>query len=119
MRLTTLRKLKDEKDKKNEELKAINSEIDILEREIVSEMETDGLDKISVAGLGTASLSVKSVPTVADMEAFVAWCYENNRVDLIQKRVSSRACNDYIAETNEMPDGINMYEETKIGFRRN
>lgn len=118
-RLTTLRKLKDAKDKKNEELKAINAEIEVLERELVSEMEIDGLDKISIAGLGTASLSVKSMPTVSDMEAFVAWCYENNKVDLIQKRVSSKACNDYIEETNEMPDGINIYEETKIGFRRN
>lgn len=82
-------------------------------------MQTDGVDKISIAGLGTASLSIKNMPSVSDMEAFVSWCYENNRVDMIQKRVASKTCNDYIEETNEVPAGISMYSETKIGFRRN
>lgn len=118
-RMKTLRYLKEQKEQKSEELKAINSEIEILERELVDEMQTDGVDKISIAGLGTASLSIKNMPSVSDMEAFVSWCYENNRVDMIQKRVASKTCNDYIEETNEVPAGISMYSETKIGFRRN
>lgn len=117
-RLKTLRQLKEQKDKKNEELKAINSEIEQMERSIITEMETDGLDTISIRGIGTAYITAKQMPTVSDMESFVSWCYENNRTDMIQKRVSSKVCLDYMAETNEMPEGINIYTENKIGFRR-
>ena len=117
-RLKALRQLKEIKDKKNEELKAINSEIEQMERSIITEMETDGVDTVSIRGVGTAYITTKQMPTVADMESFVAWCYENNRTDMIQKRVSSKVCIDYITETNDMPEGINIYTENKIGFRR-
>lgn len=118
-RMKTLRKLKEAKEKKNEELKAINSEIEIIERELISEMETDGVDKLSIAGIGTASVSTKNIPSVSNMEEFVAWCYENNRTDMIQSRVSSKVCTEYIEETNELPAGIYLYPKTSIGFRRN
>src|SRR5699024_962939 len=90
-----LRQLKDNKDRKNEELKAINAEIEQCERRIIEQMELDGLDTLSIRGIGTAFITTKDYPQVTDMEAFVKWCYENNRTDMIQKRVSSTAYNQY------------------------
>lgn len=114
-----LRKLKDQKDKKQEELKAINSEIEIQERNLIEKLELDGLDTVSIRGVGTAFVTVKDYPQVTDMESFVKWCYENNRIDMIQKRISSTAYNQYVNEENIMPDGTSVYQKTTLNFRRN
>lgn len=114
-----LRKLKDTKDRKNEEIKALNTEIEMLERSIIERMELDGVDKVAIRGIGTASLSIKDYPQVKDMDAFVKWCYENNRTDMIQKRISSTAYNQYVQEENIMPDGTDVYQKSTLNFRRN
>lgn len=114
-----LRKLKDMKDKKNEELKALNAEIEQTERRLIEQMELDGLDTLSIRGVGTAFITVKDYPQVTDMEQFVKWCYENNRTDMIQKRVSSTAYTQYVQAENIMPDGTDVYQKATLNFRRN
>lgn len=114
-----LRQLKDNKDRKNEELKAINTEIEQCERRIIEQMELDGLDTLSIRGVGTAFVTTKDYPQVTDMEAFVKWCYENNRTDMIQKRVSSTAYNQYVQAENIMPDGTDVFQKSTLNFRRN
>lgn len=114
-----LRKLKDAKDKKNEELKALNAEIEQAERILLDKMEVDGVDTISIRGIGTAYVSVKEYPQVKDMEAFVKWCYENNRADMLQKRITATAYASYVQEENRIPDGTDVFQKSTINFRRN
>ena len=114
-----LRKLKDMKDKKNEELKALNAEIEQTERRLIEQMELDGLDTLSIRGIGTAFITVKDYPQVTDMEQFVKWCYENNRADMLQKRISSTAYTQYVQAENIMPDGTDVYQKATLNFRRN
>lgn len=114
-----LRKLKDEKDSLNEQLKALNAEIEVQERSLIEKLEIDGLDTVSIRGLGTAFVTTKDYPQVDDMEAFVKWCYENNRVDMIQKRISSTAYNQYVQEENIMPEGTKVFQKSTLNFRRN
>ena len=83
--------MKEQKERKNEEIKAINSEITQVENMLLTELQTDGLDTIKVNGVGTVFITTTDYPQVVDMDAFVAWCAENNRADMIQKRVSSTA----------------------------
>ena len=82
-------------------------------------MELDGLDTLSIRGIGTAFITVKDYPQVTDMEQFVKWCYENNRTDMIQKRVSSTAYTQYVQAENIMPDGTDVYQKATLNFRRN
>ena len=114
-----LRNLKDQKDKKQEELKALNAEIEIQERNLIEKLELDGLDTVSIRGVVTAFVTVKDYPQVTDMESFVKWCYENNRIDMIQKRISSTAYNQYVKDENIMPDGTSVYQKSTLNFRRN
>lgn len=114
-----LKNLKDQKDKKQEELKAINAEIEIQERNLIEKLELDGLDTVSIRGVGTAFVTIKDYPQVTDMESFVKWCYENNRIDMIQKRISSTAYNQYVKDENIMPDGTSVYQKSTLNFRRN
>lgn len=113
-----LRKLKDEKDRKMEELKALNAEIEQQERNLIDRLELDGLDTVSIRGIGTAFITTKDYPQVEDMESFVKWCYENNRIDMIQKRISSTAYNQYVQEENIMPEGTKVFQKATLNFRR-
>lgn len=106
------------KEKKNEEIKAITSQITLIESQLISELQGDGLDSIKIAGVGTCTLKTEDYPMVTDMSAFVEWCATNNMPELIQKRVSSLAFKDYVAEHNEYPAGVDTYVKETIGLRR-
>lgn len=113
-----LRALKEQKEKKNEEIKAINGAITQVENMLLTELQSDGVDTISVNGVGTVYITTTDYPQVTDMDAFVNWCAENNRADMIQKRVSSTAFKQYLEETNEYPDGVNSYVKETVNLRR-
>lgn len=113
-----LRALKEQKEKKNEEIKAINGAITQVENMLLTELQADGVDTISINGVGTVYITTTDYPQVTDMDAFVAWCAENNRADMIQKRVSSTAFKQYLEETNEYPDGVNSYVKETVNLRR-
>jgi len=98
-------------------LKDLNKEIQSLEYEIIENMEDTGLDKVSTDS-GTVSMKVELYPSVDDQEAFIEWCYENGRPDMIQKRVSSRAFREYFEETGEFPEGVKAYDRKKLNIRR-
>ena len=117
--VTELRNLKEQKEKKNEEIKAINSSITQVENMLISELQTDGLDTIKVSGIGTVYITTTDYPQVTDMDSFVKWCAENNRADMIQKRVSSTAFKQYLEEFNEYPDGVDSYVKETVNLRRN
>lgn len=117
--VTELRNLKEQKEKKNEEIKAINSSITQVENMLMSELQTDGLDTIKVSGIGTVYITTTDYPQVTDMDSFVNWCAENNRADMIQKRVSSTAFKQYVEEFNEYPDGVDSYVKETVNLRRN
>ena len=117
--VTELRNLKEQKEKKNEEIKAINSSITHVENMLMSELQTDGLDTIKVSGIGTVYITTTDYPQVTDMDSFVKWCAENNRADMIQKRVSSTAFKQYVEEFNEYPDGVDSYVKETVNLRRN
>lgn len=112
--LAALRLAKEEAERK---VKDINEEISKIEYEIISAMEEQGTDRVSNSS-GTVSLKVEMYPQVEDMESLVNWCAENNRPDMIQKRVSSTAFKEYFEEMNEFPDGIKTYEKKSLGFRK-
>lgn len=113
-----LRRMKELKEQKNEDLKALNAAIELLERQILDEMEQDGIDKLSIKGVGTASMKIEDYPQVKDMEALLNWCYENNRAGMIQKRISKQEFDSYYAETNSYPDGVDTYTKRTLSFRR-
>ena len=113
-----LRALKEQKEKKNEEIKAINGAITQVENMLLTELQADGVDTISINGVGTVYITTTDYPQVIDMDAFVTWCAENNRADMIQKRVSSTAFKQYLEETNEYPDGVNSYVKETVNLRR-
>lgn len=73
------------------QLKIINKEYDFLRiTKIPSKMEDEGVDRISVAGIGRVSLTADMhVSVKADQkERFLQWLGDNGRGDLITENVN-------------------------------
>ena len=85
-----LAELKEKKKRVEEELTAINKEIQLLaEKEIPEFMDENDLDKVTVSGVGTCYLrsDVRAYVKADDREAFHQWLKETNNGELIKETV--------------------------------
>lgn len=117
-KMTEYRQLLDKKDSLRDKLKAINKQIQALDKEIISTLETAGVDNVADDNL-SITRKVELKPKIKDVKKFVHWCVENDMVDeLIQKRCNQAPFRAYVAEYGEFPPGTNGYTWTKLNVRR-
>lgn len=67
---------------------------------------------------GVAFQVVKNRYSCVDWSAFHNWLIENNRLDLLERRVAQRALNEMREETGKIPPGLNVFSEIEINVRR-
>jgi chromosome condensin MukBEF ATPase and DNA-binding subunit MukB len=67
---------------------------------------------------GTAFQTPRNIYTCVDWGAFHQWLRENNRLDLLEKRVGQRALNEFREENGTIPPGLNVISEIEISIRR-
>jgi hypothetical protein len=83
--------LQNRKEACEDQLKLINKEFDFLRiTKIPAKMEDDGVDRISVAGIGRVSLTADlHVSIKAEMKnQFHEWLRDNGRGDLLQENIN-------------------------------
>ena len=68
-------------------IKKMKEEEENFRAQILEALENSGLEKAS-GGLATCGIKRSTVPLVTDWEMFHAWIRENNRFDLLQKRIA-------------------------------
>lgn len=86
-----------------------------LKTEIIQHIGEDGV----VGGKSyVASVTQKEVPVIADSPAFLAWVQQSGRLDMLQKRLSSRAAADYRAETGGWPPGLDTLFVNDLSLRK-
>lgn len=79
-------------------------------------METNSLNNISTSA-GTCYVSTRYTATVADKEAFIEFV-KAGHWDLIERRASSEAVQDYVKDHNILPPGVNLSGIQTLGVRR-
>lgn len=91
--------------------------MDTLEAKILTAMEEAG---VSQTGTTRATVTKKTAMhgKVTDMAALLAWCVDNGRQDMIQKRVSDPAFREVFDQTGAYPDGTDAFTESKITITR-
>ena len=96
---------------------ALQKDFDEIEYHMIQKMQDAGL---ASAGISECTFSLKSemYPQVKDIDAFVKWAADNDKAEMLQRRVSSAVFKEYFEATNEMPDGIDTYEKLTLGMRR-
>lgn len=68
---------------------------------------------------GTAFQTPRNIYSCVDWGAFHQWLRENNRLDLLEKRVGQRALHEFREESGTIPPGLNVISEIDISIRRN
>lgn len=103
------------------QLEALKTEeqkrFDEIEYLMITKMEEAGLTGAGISRC-TFSLKVEPYPQVKDMALFVKWAADNDKPEMIQKRVSSAVFREYFEQTNELPDGVDTYEKKTLGMRK-
>ena len=103
------------------QLEALKTEeqkrFDEIEYLMITKMEEAGLTSAGISRC-TFSLKVEPYPQVKDMALFVKWASDNDKPEMIQKRVSSAVFREYFEQTNELPDGVDTYEKKTLGMRK-
>ena len=102
---------------KEAEKTALQKEFDDVEYHMIQKMEAAGL---ASAGISRCTFTLKAAvhPQVKDLVAFVRWAAENDKAEMLQRRISSAVFAEYFEQNNMLPDGVDTYEKMTLGMRK-
>ena len=87
------------------------------EQAIMAHLDKNGVDSVGTPN-GTAFKSTTTSATVADKEAFLNYVRTTEAWPLMDVRASKTAIAEFVAETQDLPPGINWRAETVVRIRR-
>lgn len=97
----------------------IKAKLDRLEAWLLKNMDAMGTSQLkSPEGFGTAYIRTQVRASCADWGIFHQFLLESGRLDFMEKRVSSKAVQDYVEEHKELPPGINIHQERVVTVNR-
>ena len=67
---------------------------------------------------GTAYKASRTSATVADMDAFLGFVKENEAWHFLERRVTKTAVDEFVAQNNDLPPGINYTRMAALNVRR-
>lgn len=90
-----------------------------MEAVILRTFETTGQDSAKTTA-GTAYMASRTSATVASRDDFLAWVLAEpeERAIFLENRVNKTAVEQYKAETEDLPPGVNWRSEVVINVRR-
>lgn len=88
-----------------------------IEAVLLAKMEAIGSDQFKSIH-GTAFRQMDTKVSQSDWGSFWPWLAKAKRWDFMEKRLSSKAIKDYIAEGNDAPPGVTTFNEYKVVVRR-
>lgn len=109
--------------KLDREIKAAESALNVLKRER-AELETallEDFDKQDIDGckgrLGVASVRRARFPTIKDWKKFEKYVFTHRALDLMHRRVASKAYFDRLEEGDRVP-GIEVFERVGVSITK-
>ncbi len=88
-----------------------------IESEFLRRFNERGIDNVSKNGIGTAYRSNRASATVGDWEAFLTWVQDNDEFDMLERRVSKTAVQEYKDQNADLPPGVKWSEMHTVNFR--
>jgi len=92
--------------------------LDLIEAQLLKMLNAAGSDSLKVSGVGQAFLGKKVIVNATDWNALWHHILEHQDTELLQKRVASRAVQDYVEANGELPPGVSMSTERTVNVRR-
>lgn len=90
---------------------------DKIEALLLQRFQEMGVESIRTPE-GTAYTTVHTSATVADWDAFLAFVKSHDSFEMIERRVSKAAVEQYKAAHSDLPPGLNWAETRSVNFRR-
>tara|TARA_Y100000296_G_scaffold44831_1_gene51415 strand:+ start:1878 stop:2279 length:402 start_codon:yes stop_codon:yes gene_type:complete len=89
-----------------------------IEVEFLKRFNKRGIDNVSARGIGTAYRSVRASAKVADWDSLLDFIKKESAWEMLERRVSKVAVEQFKAETDDLPPGVDWGETQVINFRR-
>lgn len=118
----TFIKIREKKAKLKAEYTAKVAEFDAvadkIEAALLARFQEMGVDSVKTPS-GTAYASARSSASVADWDSFKAFCLlQEDPLGYVERRVSKEAVEQFKAENEDLPPGVNWSVTRVINFRR-
>jgi hypothetical protein len=95
----------------------LDSVLDQIESALLKTFEQSGMDSVKTE-FGTAYTSTRTSSSIADPDAFMSYVLANEAWHLLEKRVSKTGVEQYKAEHDDVPPGVNYRSERVVNIRR-
>jgi len=91
----------------------------ILKAALLKKMSEVGTEQLKGAdGVGIAYRQLKRLFSCPDWPTLWGFIKENDRFDMLQKRIGEKAVGDFLDETGELPPGVTVAQEYDVVIRR-
>ena len=116
-RYLKLRRHKDDLKKRYDAEKArVDAMLEKTENFLLGEMNKQGIQSIKTP-VGTAYKQVRRSYTVGDWDTALADIRNSERWNMLERRVNKTACDEYVAEHQGLPPGVDVREEAVVNVR--
>lgn len=95
----------------------LDAALDQLEAILLEKLNEIGMDSAK-GSTGTVYKSKRTSATVADWDYVLDYIQKNELWNMLEKRVSKQAVEQYVEEHGNLPPGINWREELVVNIRR-
>lgn len=91
--------------------------LDKIEATLLKTFDDVGMDSVKTSA-GTAYRTLRTTASVADWDAFFAYVKEHNAWEMLERRCSKTAVEQFRAANDDLPPGLNWREERVVNIRR-
>lgn len=95
----------------------IDKDLDTLEAQLLAKLNSLGMDSAKCAS-GTVFKSHRTSAQVADWDFVLKFVQDNGLWNMLEKRVSKAAVEQYKDEHGDIPPGISWRDEITVNIRR-
>lgn len=114
-------KLRDKKSQLKAEYEAKVAPLDDVQNKIeallLQRFQEMGVESVKTPA-GTAYTTVRTSASVADWDSFLSFVKDNDSFEMLERRVSKTAVEQYKAAHSDLPPGLNWSESRSVNFRR-
>lgn len=97
--------------------KVLKDAMELREAALLQTINDVGVNSLR-GDTGTAYVQVKTRSSCSDWPSLWQYIKDNDRFDLLEKRVAQKAITDMIEEGDELPPGISTFTERVVTIRR-
>ena len=107
------------KDQYEDKLKAINCRVEALSQLLVDRLETDGMERVTLAGGASVGLYDGVYPSVENETIFYSWVDAEGLEDLytVHYQTLKGMCGELLSDGKEPPPGVKVYLKTQARVR--